>query len=190
MTRHVVILTLAAIAAVPVMPARAQDTGIVINGRELTASQARAIQALYRYVPPPGRYWYDTFSGAWGVDGRGTSGFILPGHDLGPLRPDASRGTTGVFINGRELNLPEAAAIQQAFGAVYRGRWWLDGRTGYWGAEGNRMPLGNLHAAMRFQHGGQGGDNFWSTSTGAGNWNGDCGYVSVGGTTVGTGSCR
>ena len=190
MTPRVVIFTLAALVAVPVLPASAQGTAIVINGRELTAGQTQAILALYRYVPPPGRYWYDTFSGAWGAEGRGTSGFIFPGHTLGPLSPDASRGNTGVFINGRELNLAEALAIQNAFGAVYRGRWWLDGRTGYWGAEGNPSPLGNLHAAMRIQHGGQGGDNFWSTSHAAGNWSGDCGYVNVGGTMVGTGSCR
>jgi len=189
MTPRVVILTLVALFAVPVMPADAQGTGIVINGRELTASQTQAIQALYRYVPPPGRYWYDTFSGAWGVEGRGTSGFILPGHALGAVRPDASRGNTGVFINGRELNMAEALAIQNAFGAVYRGRWWLDGRTGYWGAEGNPSPLGNLHAAMRMQ-GGQDGDNFWSTSNAAGNSSGGCGYVNAGGTFVGTGSCR
>jgi hypothetical protein len=42
---------------------------------------------------------------------------------------------------------------------------------------------------MRMQ-GGQDGDNFWSTSNAAGNSSGGCGYVNVGGTFVGTGSCR
>lgn len=189
MTR-ILSLTLAVFFAA--LPANAQSGGIVVNGRELTALQAQAMRSLYGHVPPPGHYWYDTMSGAWGIDGRATAGFILPGHDFAPLRADASRGTTGVFINGRELNMAEALFLQQTFGAVYRGRWWLDGRTGYWGAEGNPMPLGNIMAAMRTQRGGggNGGDNFWSTSTGSGNWSGDCGYVSVGGSTVMTGSCR
>jgi hypothetical protein len=169
-----------------------ETTGIFINGGELTAIQVRSIVALYGYAPPRGRYWYDARSGAWGVEGFETVGFILPGHNFGRLAPDASRGNTGVFLNGRELNLREALTIQATFGAVYRGRWWLDGRTGSWGMEGNPMPLGNIVASLRAQRAtGRSGDNFWSSRLAAGNSNGDCGYVNVGGgQIVGTGSCR
>lgn len=156
-------------------------TGIFINRRELSADQAAALQAAYRFVPLPGRYWYDSASGAWGFEGREAVGFILPGHDFGPLPPDASQGNTGVFINGRQLNMIEAMRIQQTFGAVYPGRWWLDGRSGYFGMEGNPMPMGNVIAALQAQHSGRNGDNFWSSATAAGNDNGSSGYVNCGG---------
>ena len=60
-------------------------TGVFINGRELSAQQMIALTATYRYAPPRGRFWYDTVSGAWGVEGHETIGFILPGYDLGSL---------------------------------------------------------------------------------------------------------
>ena len=171
-------------------------TGIVINGIELTDRQVLMVASLYGYPPPSGRYWYDSRSGAWGREGAGTAGFILPGHNFGYLARNASNGNTGVIINGRELNVSEAVALQRVFGAVYRGRWWLDGSTGYWGAEGNPRPLGNILSALptQQQRGGAGrssGDNFWTSRTAAGNSDGDCGYINLGGgQIVGTGSCR
>lgn len=113
-------------------------TDVFVNGTELTGRQLQALMATYRVAaPPPGRYWYDSRSGAWGLEGHETAGFLLPGHDFGLLAANASAGHTGVFINGRELNIVEALTLQRSFGAVYRGRRWLDGRTGYWGAEGS-----------------------------------------------------
>src|SRR5690348_14640218 len=70
-------------------------TGIFINGNELTRRQALAIVTLYQRLPPPAHYWYDARSGAWGLDGHETAGFILSGHNFGSLSPDASRGNTG-----------------------------------------------------------------------------------------------
>jgi hypothetical protein len=176
-----------------VVPASAA-TGIVINGTQLTKSQVLAVVILYGYAPPLGRYWYDSRSGAWGLEGSGTAGFILPGHNFGTLAQDASKGTTGVIINGRELNVTEALSLQRTFGAVYKGRWWLDGRTGYWGAEGNPRPLGNILTALLAQQrggGGGDGDNFWTSRLAAGNSNGGCGYINLGdGQIVGTGTCR
>jgi hypothetical protein len=163
-------------------------SAVFINGRELSSEQTAALLAAYRYTPPPGRYWYDAMSGAWGIEGRETLGFILPGHDFGPVAADASAGNTGVFINGREINLVEAAALQRTFGAVYRGHWWLDGRTGNFGVAGNPVPVGNLIAIMRAQqNNGRGGDNFWSSATARGNSSGGCSYVSVDGATATSG---
>jgi len=165
--------------------ATTRGTRIFINGRELTKEQVIALAQTYHYFPPPGRYWYDTRSGAWGVEGHETAGFILTGHDFGPLAANASRGNTGVYINGREINMIEGARIYQTFGAVYRGHWWLDGRTGYYGVEGNPMPLGNIVAALQAQRNGRSGDNFWCSATACGNDDGNSGYVDVGGTIVG-----
>jgi len=164
-------------------------TGVVINGRELSPQQMVLLTSTYRYAPPRGRYWYDTASGAWGVEGRETYGFILPGHDLGPLAADASAGNTGVFINGREINTVEALGLQRTFGAVYPGHWWLDGRTGNFGLKGNPMPMGNVIEMLRAKGRGAGGDNFWATSTAMGNSSGDCSYVNVGNGQTATSGC-
>lgn len=160
-------------------------TNVYVNCRDLTAEQIHALQGTYRFAPQPARYWYDSRSGAWGFEGREAAGFILPGHEFGPVAPDASQGNTGVFINGRQINLVEALRIQQTFGAVYPGQWWLDGKTGNFGIEGNPIPLGNVFAALQAQQSATRGDNFWSTHFACGNDNGQSGYVDVGGTVVG-----
>jgi hypothetical protein len=171
-------------------PVAREETGVFINGRELNPQQMVALTATYHYAPPRGRFWYDTVSGAWGVEGHETLGFILPGYDFGPIATDASAGNTGVFINGREINMVEAAGLQRTFGAVYQGHWWLDGRTGNYGIEGNPAPLGNILAALRAQgRGGRGGDNFWATSNAMGNSSGGCSYVNVGNGQTATSGC-
>lgn len=172
-------------------PVAREGTGTFINGRELSPQQMVALTTTYHYAPPHGRFWYDAVSGAWGVEGHETVGFILPGYDLGPLAANASAGNTGVFINGREINMVEAGGLQRTFGAVYQGRWWLDGRTGYYGIEGNPTPLGNILSALRAQgRGGRGGgDNFWATSNAMGNSSGGCSYVNVGNGQTATSGC-
>jgi hypothetical protein len=157
---------------------------VFINGRELTREQTAEVAATYHYAPVPGRYWYDSRSGAWGLEGREAAGFLMPGHDFGTLAEDASHGNSGVFINGREITGIEVARLQQVLGTVYQGRWWLDGRTGHFGVEGNPMPVGNLVAAIQAQRSGQGGDNFWCSATACGNDDGKSGYVDVGGSIV------
>jgi len=164
-------------------------TGVVINSRELSPQQMVFLTSTYRYAPPRGRYWYDATSGAWGVEGRETSGFILPGYDLGPLAADASAGNTGVFINGREINTVEALGVQRTFGAVYQGHWWLDDRTSSFGLEVDPMPIGHLIEMLRTKGRGAGGDNFWSTSTAMGNSSGGCSYVNVGNGQTATSGC-
>lgn len=162
-------------------------TQVFINGHELTQQEVDALTATYHYPPLKGHFWYDTMSGAWGAEGREPAGFLLPGHDFGPLSPRASNGNTGVFINGREINMVEAGNIQRTFGAVYQGRWWIDGRTGNYGVEGNPMPVGNILAALRAQSSSRNGDNFWSTGNARGNSSGGCSYVSVDGATATSG---
>jgi hypothetical protein len=120
----------------------------VINGRALTEQQKAEFQRIYGVRPFAGEFWYDSRSGLFGLWGRETLGMIYPGHDYGPLAANASAGHTGVFINGREINLVEAMYLQSLLGAVYRGRWWLDGR-GNFGVEGNPIPAGNLMAVVQ-----------------------------------------
>src|SRR5688572_25190130 len=139
-----------------------QTAGVFINNVEVSADQLAELQRIYGRQPPPGRYWYDERSGLYGMWGHETAGYIYPGHSFGNLPANASNGSTGVFINGREINLTEAQFFQRIFGAVYQGRWWLDS-NGNVGGEGNPMPLANLVAALQQAQrgsGGGGGDGY------------------------------
>jgi len=168
-------------------------TGIYINGREISQQQVEQLRAMYGYVAPPGKYWYDFRGGLYGTMGYEAAGFMRPGHDFGPLPANASNGNTGVFINGRQINMNEAMYCQRLFGAVYQGHWWLDGRTGNMGAEGNPTPIVNVFVALQqAQRSNQGGSYSWhSNTTGAsGGSSGGCSYVSIPGSgTVSSGNC-
>lgn len=102
--------------------AMAQQTGIIVNGQPLTMQQAVA----YGIQLAPGRYWYDPISGFWGIEGQGYADQAPPFMQIGgPLRPNASNGSTGVFVNGREIVHGELAQLQAACGSVPTGHYWL-----------------------------------------------------------------
>lgn len=160
-----------------------QSTGVFINEKPVSQEQVNQLAQMYGAAPPPGHYWYDSRSGLYGLWGYEAAGYIRPGHDFGPVPATASRGNTGVFINGRQLNMAEALYCQRIFGAVYQGRWWLDGQTGNLGLEGNPMPMANLAVALqqsRQRGGGDGGyryrDSLSGTSAGS---EGNCTWINV-----------
>ena len=165
-----------------------QADGITINGSLLSAEEVRGITNTYGIEPRPGNYWYDPVSGLYGVVGYQAYGFMLTGHDFGPLSRTCSNGFSGVLVNGRELQAAEVQLLNRILGApVQRGSYWLDS-FGNAGIEGSPVPLGNLFvAAAQNGYSGSssgsagGGDNFWSTAFSAGNSDrgGTRGYVSV-----------
>jgi len=112
----------------------------------------------YHVVPRPGRYWYDAMSGLWGAEGGAPYGLIMPGYNFGPLSTRASAGNTGVFLNGREINMIEAAFYMRIFDSarLTPGRYWFNGLTGMVGFEGSAMPLVNLYAAYNQKFGARG----------------------------------
>jgi hypothetical protein len=112
-------------------------SGVVVNGQALPAATVRSLEQAYRVPIAPGRYWYDAVSGAWGREGGPIAGQMMPALRLGgPLAPDASRGNSQVFINGRELMAGEVWALQQACRTpVLRGRYWVNS-LGVGGVEG------------------------------------------------------
>lgn len=161
------------------------DGKVIINGLVLTEAQIAGLAKTYGVKALPGNFWYDTRSGLYGVVGYPAFGFMLPGHQFGTLKRDASQGNTTVFVNGRELPLAEYTVWSQMVGSwIQPGKYWLDaqGNAGY---EGNPAPVINLYALARQNsyrgQGGRGGDNFWSSRFSAGNSNADNsqGYVSV-----------
>lgn len=140
----------------------------VINGKTLTAAQKEEFRRTYGTMPLAGNFWYDSRSGLWGVMGREAFGILRPGHNYGLLSPTASAGNTGVFINGRQINMAEALYIRNLLGSVLPGRWWLDGSTGAFGLEGNPIPVGNLILAARAaaQARGSGGAHYYNDGMG------------------------
>jgi hypothetical protein len=103
------------------------ETRIVVNGVALSDETVRQLQQVYPVEIAPGRYWYDVVSGAWGRDGEPVAGQMLPGLALGgPLAANASRGRSGVFINGRQLTDGEKAYLEQLCQTpVVPGRYWV-----------------------------------------------------------------
>jgi hypothetical protein len=107
----------------------------------------RQLEQRNRVPIRDGNYWYDRKSGAWGMNGGPTVGFIIPNLDVGgPLRADASNGHTGVFINGRQLHQADVTGLLR-LGPVYQGRYWMDG-AGNIGVENGPMLL-NLWQVVR-----------------------------------------
>ena len=114
---------------------------VYINRVKLSDEKIRSYEIQYNTVIPNGRYWYDAKCGAWGKEGEPGAGLIFPGLDLpGPMPADISGGTTGIFINGRELHVQEQLALQQLLGETRPGRYWLDAQ-GNLGREGQPMLL-------------------------------------------------
>jgi hypothetical protein len=145
-----------------------QTTGVFINEKEISQEQLDGLRQTYGAAPPKGKYWYDSRSGLYGYWGFESAGYIRPGHDFGSLSAQASNGNTGIFLNTRELNMTETQFFQKLFGAVYQGRYWLDGATGNIGVEGNTIPVANLVAAMQqAQRANQRSEYHWRDGSGA-----------------------
>jgi len=133
--------------------ARTTERDVIVNDVRLPKQTLQTLEATYRVRVQDGRYWYDPVCGAWGFEGGPTVGFIPAGLHLGgSLQPDASDGTTPVFINGRQLPVRDVLALHQLVGTVLPGRYWLDAQ-GNVGVEGGPafMNLAAL-AQQRTRH--------------------------------------
>src|SRR5262245_56942041 len=98
-----------------------------VNRSRLDDDALRALGEHLRTRMRDGDYWYDRVCGAWGMAGGPTMGLTLAGLDVGgPLPANASNGTTGIFINGRELHVMDVLGLQRITGMVLPGRYWVD----------------------------------------------------------------
>lgn len=167
-------------AAAPVV---AQD--VVINGVRLEHEARDALERGYGVRIPPARYWYDRVSGAWGLEGGPTQGQVQPGLQLGgPLRADASKGSSGVFVNGRQLHALDVAALRRCT-PVIPGRYWVlaNGVGGYEGLP----PTFNLTVLCGNAGGGRSGgsstrcDNYGGGQFNCSNQRTGIGMISEGG---------
>jgi hypothetical protein len=141
----------------------AEGRSVTVNRSRLDDETIRRLEQRFHTRIPDGDYWYDRLSGAWGMAGGPTMGLTLAGLDIGgPLPANASNGTTGVFINGRELHVMDVLGLQRITGMVLPGRYWVDaqGNGGYEGGP----ALFNLR--MLAEQAARGGGSLWSTPGG------------------------
>jgi len=168
----------------------ASAQGVYVNGMPVGPARLQALQQRLGIPPgpsiPAGRYWYDPYSGLWGLEGGPALGQIYANLNLGgPLQSDASRGSTGVFINGRQIHRQEAAYLQKLFGYVIPGRYWLNAQ-GIGGAEGGPAQF-SIPAAIKASGSGQGLYGGYTRRTPFGGTGGDSNcfyYLHPGGSSV------
>jgi hypothetical protein len=146
----------------PQQPQR--NRNITINGAKLGPREAATLanlEAIGGVTLPDGAYWYDTVSGSFGEWGRPPAVLIGPGHALGPKLPaNASAGNSGVYINGRRLQVREVQALSVLTNFPWQpGRYFIDAQ-GNTGVEGGPV-LVNLFAVIQAhqQAAGGGGNN-------------------------------
>ena len=151
-------------------PSARTDSTVVVNGTVLSAEVIGQLQQLYPVPIPPGRYWYDPISGGYGREGEPVAGQMLPGLALGgALAPDASRGTSGVFINGRQLTIGEKTYLELLCQTpVVAGRYWVIA-TGLGGYEGQpaSFNLAQCPGVTRQGGGGQSSTRTYCDANGA-----------------------
>jgi len=140
---------------------------VIVNDVQLDPRQVRLLQQMYGALPP-GRYWYDPMSGIWGIEGGPGIVQIQPGLPIGgSLRSDASHGTTGVFVNGRQLHLYEVLALQRCT-QVFPGRYWMNA-AGIGGYEGGPASFNLTQLCAGSRAAGPSaaarGGNHWQTET-------------------------
>ncbi len=163
---------LALLACLATLPAFAVD--VIVNGQRLNQQAIRALESAYGTALVSGRYWYDSVSGLWGYEGGPHRGQIAPNLPLGGrLRANASNGNTKVFVNGRELHYSEVRQLQQRFGYVNPGRYWLNA-NGIGGYEGGPAQF-DLNAGG----GGRSRGHYGANQGGYVGSDGKCSYVYI-----------
>jgi hypothetical protein len=155
---------------------------VIVNGVRLEDSTRQTLERTYGVPIKPGKYWYDSVSGVWGVEGGPAAGQIHSGLRLGgSLKREASAGKTGVVVNGRELHELDVAALKRCV-AMIPGRYWVLA-NGIGGPEGG-PPQFNL-AALCGQATGSGSsmrcDNYGSGQFNCSNQRTGIGMIGEGG---------
>lgn len=132
---------------------------VIINGKALSRTVRRALARRGLRISA-GRYWYDRRSGAWGHAGGPIRGVITAGlRGGGRLKANASRGRSGVYVNGRQLTWAEALYMRRLVRYLPRGSYWVD-RWGNAGRVGGPALVNLRRLAVRSGARGRGRGNW------------------------------
>jgi hypothetical protein len=133
-----------------------EQTGtVIVNNVTLSPADLQNLEQRLRALSSdgvgvhslPSRFWYDPVSGAAGLPGEGTEAFLPAGLQLGgPLPADASNGTSGVFVNGRQITTNELAFLQKLVGTIPAGRYFIRA-NGDAGPEGGNVAVNLIQLA-------------------------------------------
>ncbi len=131
---------------------------VYVNDKKVPVHQLQEIKKTYGITIGDGQYWYDANCGAWGYQNGPTMGFIPANLRVGGyLKSTASRGRTGVFVNGRQLPIADVKALQHII-KVVPGRFWLDSK-GNGGYEGQYATFNLVNLSRK-----KGGSGFYRNS--------------------------
>ncbi|KAJ1266138.1 hypothetical protein BS78_08G127700 [Paspalum vaginatum] len=124
---------------------RAED--VYVNGSKLSPEELVVLQGCP--CPPsrlrPGFYWYDKVSGFWGKEGHKPHCIITANLNVGgSLEQNASKGNTGILINGREITKSELQMLKLA-GVQCAGKphFWVNA-DGTYQEEGQKTVKGRI----------------------------------------------
>ncbi|KAG6536296.1 extra-large guanine nucleotide-binding protein 1-like [Zingiber officinale] len=127
---------------------------ICVNGKSLSLEEMILLQSCP--CPPPklkpGDYWYDKVSGYWGKEGHKPDSIITPNLNVGGhLKETASKGNTGIQINGREITKAEMTMLKWA-GVPCAGNphYWLHA-DGTYMEEGQKNVKGKIWGKHRMK---------------------------------------
>ncbi len=121
---------------------------VIVNGKVLPRSVLIAAARRGLRIAN-GRYWYDRRCGLWGYEGGPARGIVKAGLRVGGrLKSNASRGRSGVFVNGRQLTYVEAYYLYRLVRYLPRGYYWLD-RRGNAGRVGGPRLVNLVRLAKR-----------------------------------------
>ncbi|KAL4334265.1 hypothetical protein GQ457_07G007360 [Hibiscus cannabinus] len=84
---------------------RNEQPNVSVNGQPISDNVVKKAEKQAGPIHP-GNYWYDSRAGFWGVMGQPCSGIIPPfiKEFNYPMPKNCAAGSTGVFINGREVH--------------------------------------------------------------------------------------
>ncbi|XP_042402039.1 extra-large guanine nucleotide-binding protein 1-like isoform X1 [Zingiber officinale] len=127
---------------------------IRVNGKRLNLEEMFLLQSCPRPPPKlnPGYYWYDKLSGYWGKEGHKPNSIITAHLNVGGhLEKNASKGNTGIQINGREITNAEMKMLKWS-GVPCAGNpnYWLSA-DGTYMEEGQKKVKGKIWGKRRMK---------------------------------------